>query len=137
MRLAYALHYQGYHLYRLGEYEKALQVLEQSAMLQEQGYTSDLSACYSDISKTLAAIGRFQEALQFDEKAYTEAKRNADQGYTFSQAELWIYRVSRGCLYLRLGKVHEAEALLLEALSHITESEEELSYVCKRSLGRD
>jgi tetratricopeptide (TPR) repeat protein len=120
-RLAYVLNYLGYHLYRIKRYEEALQVLGESLALQEQGYgeIDGLPPCYGDLSQTLAALGRFREALHFDEKAYTEAKRLAEAGHTSAQKEVWVYRINRGCLYLRLGRLDEAEMLLREALPHI------------------
>ncbi|MBV9708760.1 MAG: DUF1704 domain-containing protein, partial [Chloroflexi bacterium] len=119
---AYALNYLGYHLYRTKHYEESLMALEQALFLQEQGYADldGLACCYGDISQTLAALGRFQEALHFDEKAYAEAQHQAETGHMLSQEEIWIYRVNRGCLYLRLGRIDEAEYLLQEALPHIS-----------------
>jgi tetratricopeptide (TPR) repeat protein/DNA-binding SARP family transcriptional activator len=120
-REAFALNYLGYHLYRIGHYNEALQALHQSLDLQEQGYgeVDGLPACYGDLSLTLIALGRFREALHFDEKAYTEAERLAKAGHTSSRKEVWVYHINRGYLYLRLGRVHEAKALIQEALPHI------------------
>jgi tetratricopeptide (TPR) repeat protein len=118
---AYALNYLGYHLYRMGRYEEALQALQQSTTLQEKGYGAldGLAPCYGDTSQTLMALGRFQEALWFDEKAYAETLRLAETGHALSKEEIWVYRVNRGCLYLRLGRIDEAEHMLREALHHI------------------
>jgi tetratricopeptide (TPR) repeat protein len=120
-RLAYVLNFLGYHLYRKRRYEEAIEALYQSAALQEQGFgeIDGLAPCYSDLSQTLAAMGRFREALHFDEKASKEAERLAEAGHTSAQKEVWVYRISRGCLYLRLGRIDEAEMLLGEALPHI------------------
>src|SRR5205814_10284970 len=71
---------------------------------------------YGDISQALIGLGQLQEALEFDKKAYKEAQRLAGAGYTFSQEELHIYRINRGILYLRLGRIEEAETLLREAI---------------------
>ena len=67
------------------------------------------------------ALGRFQEALLFDEKALAEIQRCADAGDGISQEEIPIYYVNRGRLYLRLGRVDEAEQILQEALPRIPE----------------
>lgn len=64
-------------------------------------------------------LGRFQEALHYDEKALFEVQRWANTGYVPSQEETWIYQVNRGRLYLRIGRNDEAEQLLREALPHI------------------
>ncbi len=74
---AYYLTYLGYHLNRIGQYEEALQLTERAINLQEQGYThiGVLAASYGEKSQILMALGRFQEAVLFDEKAIVEAQR--------------------------------------------------------------
>ncbi|MFL5704224.1 MAG: tetratricopeptide repeat protein [Ktedonobacteraceae bacterium] len=120
-RLASYVNNLGYHLNRTGQYEEALQAVERALALQEQGYAyvGALAASYGEKSQILMALGRFQEAVQFDEKALAEIQRCADAGDALSQEEIWIYRVNRGRLYLRLGRVDEAEQLLQDALPHI------------------
>jgi len=120
-RQAKVLNYLGYHLKRLDRAEEALQALLESLRLQRQGYAEldSLPPLYGDIAQTLLALGRLEEAKSFDELAYVEAERLAQAGYTFSQEELHIHRANRGNLYLHLGRVDEAEALLREALPHI------------------
>ncbi len=120
-RLARALNNLGYYLNRAGQYEEALQFINQSIELKERGYAEvdTLADAYGEKSQILASLGRYREALHFDEKAYAETQRLADAGYGASKEELWIYRVNRGRLYLRLGRVDEAEPLLREALPHI------------------
>jgi tetratricopeptide (TPR) repeat protein len=120
--LAYCFCSLGYHLNRAGRYEEALQVIERAITLQEQGYVyrSTLAASYGEKSQILMALGRFQEALLFDEKAMAEIQRWADAGDAVSQSEVPIYQVNRGRLYLRLGRVNEAEQVLQEALPHIS-----------------
>lgn len=111
----------GYHLNRIGQYEEALAAIEQSIDLKERGYVEvdTLADAYGEKSQILASLGRFQEALLFDEKAYAETERLSNAGYSFSKQEIWTYRVNRGCLFLRLGRVEEAERLLREALQNI------------------
>jgi tetratricopeptide (TPR) repeat protein len=120
--LAYCFCSLGYHLNRAGRYEEALQVIERAIILQEQGYVyrSTLAASYGEKSQILMALGRFQEALLFDGKAMTEIQRWADAGDGVSQSEVPIYQVNRGRLYLRLGRVNEAEQILQEALPRIS-----------------
>ena len=122
--LGHDLSYLGYHLHRAGQHEEALQVIEHAITLQEQGYAyvGVLASSYSDKSQILMALGRFQEALLFDEKAVAEIQRCADAGYGLAQEEIPIYYVNRGRLYLRLGRVDEAEQLLEEALHHISKN---------------
>jgi tetratricopeptide (TPR) repeat protein len=119
--LAYCFNYLGFELSRNGQHEEALEFIERSITLKEQGYAnvSGLAAAYGDKSQALKGLGRFQEALSFDEKALAEIQRCADTGDALSRDDVWIYKVNRGCLYLRLGKVEEAESLLQEALPHI------------------
>jgi Domain of unknown function (DUF1704)/AAA domain/Tetratricopeptide repeat len=120
-RLARAFNNLGYHLHRLGQFEDALQVIEHAISLREQGYAEviALAVSYGEKSEILVELGRFQEALFFDEKAFVEIQRWANTGHTLSQEEIWVYYVNRGKLYLRLGRVDEATVLLLEALRHI------------------
>jgi hypothetical protein len=110
-----------YHLNRNGQYHEALLLVGQSIDLMEQGYCNfgALAASYGEKADILAKLGHFREALLLDEKALTEIQRCVDAGDTLSQEERWIYLVNRGCLYLRLGKIDEAEQLLHQALPHI------------------
>ncbi len=116
-RLARALNNLGYHLNRIGQAEEALRAMNQSIDLKERGYVEvdTLADAYGEKSQILARLGKFQEALVFDEKAYAEVERLASMGYAFARKELPTYQVNRGCLYLRLGKIEEAECLLREA----------------------
>jgi len=116
-RLSAYLNYLGYHLTRNGQAEEALPFLDQSITLGEQGYCNFgvLASAYGDMSQALMELSRFEEALLFDEKAMAEVQRCADSGDALSQEEVWVYRVNRGRLYLRLGRIDEAEQLLLEA----------------------
>jgi tetratricopeptide (TPR) repeat protein len=120
-RLARALNNLGYYLNRVGQYEEALHCIDQSIDLKERGYVEvdTLADAYGEKSQILGNLGRFLEAFLFDAKAYAETQRLANAGYSASKEELWIYRVNRGRLYLRLGKIDEAEDLLREALPHI------------------
>ncbi|MHB8595805.1 MAG: hypothetical protein ACYDER_03230 [Ktedonobacteraceae bacterium] len=116
-RLSAYLNFLGEHLTRSGRAAEALPFLEQSIALGEQGYCNfgALAAAYGDTSLALMELGRLEEALIFDEKAMAEVRRCADSGDTLSQHEVWVYYVNRGRLYLRLGKMDEAEELLREA----------------------
>jgi len=71
-----------------------------------------LADAYGEKSQILARLGRFQEALVYDEKAYDETLRLANAGFHYSQEELRVYQVNRGYLYLRLGRIEEAEQWL-------------------------
>jgi tetratricopeptide (TPR) repeat protein len=86
-----------------------------------QGYAEvgALAVSYGEKSEILTELGRFQEALLFDEKALEEIQRWAHAGHTLSQEEVSVYRVNRGRLYLRLERREEAEKMLREALHHI------------------
>ncbi|MGB8347653.1 MAG: tyrosine/phenylalanine carboxypeptidase domain-containing protein, partial [Ktedonobacteraceae bacterium] len=120
-QLASYLNSLSYHLNRVGQYEEALQVIERAIILQEQGYVyiGALAASYGEKSQILMELGRFQEAVLFDEKAMREILHSADAGNILSQEDVWTYRVNRGRLYLRLGRINEAEQLLQEAKSHV------------------
>ncbi|HLJ35332.1 MAG TPA: tetratricopeptide repeat protein, partial [Ktedonobacteraceae bacterium] len=120
-KLAYSYNYLAFELGRSGQFEEALEFIDRSIVLKEQGYAqfTGLAAAYGDKSQILMELGRFQEALSFDEKAAIEIHRCAETGDAVSQGEAWIYSVYRGRLYLRLGRIEEAESLLREALPQI------------------
>jgi tetratricopeptide (TPR) repeat protein len=120
-RLALCLNNLCYQLNRAGEHEEAFEVIERCITLKEQGYTQfgALAPAYGEKSQVLVELGRFQEALLFDEKAFAEVQHLASLGHRPSQEEVWIYQVNRACLYLRIGRIDEAEHLLREALPNI------------------
>ena len=122
-RLARMLTNLGFHLSRVGRYDEAVQVLKQSIALKEQGYAEpgSLAASYGDLSQALIGLGRLEEASQYDELAMREITRLADAGDTIQQEASWMYQVNRGRLYVKLGRLDEAEALLQEAISKLPE----------------
>jgi len=91
-RLALSLNNLCYQLNRAGQYEEALQLVEHCIVLKEQGYTQfgALAAAYGEKSQILAALGRFREALLFDDKAIAEIERFARLGHRASQEEMDI-----------------------------------------------
>lgn len=120
-RLARSLTNLGYYLNRAGRYEEALDAINRSLALKEQGYVQpgSLAAAYGEKSQILAALGRFQEAIQCDTQAMDAIFQQARVGHASWQDDIWIYRINRGRLYLRLGQIEEAEQLLREALPHV------------------
>ncbi len=106
-----------YHLNLVGRYEDALKVVNACIELKEQGYAErdSLAASYGERSQILAALGQFQEALRWDERAREEIRQCAEAGDTLAQEEQWIYQVNQGRLYVLLGRVDEATHLLQEA----------------------
>ncbi len=106
-----------YQLNMVGRYEEALKVVNTCIELKEQGYAErdSLAASYGERSQILAALGQFQEALRWDERAREEIQRCAEAGDTLAQEERWIYQVNQGRLYLLLGRIDEATRLLEEA----------------------
>jgi len=125
-----------YHLNRTGRFQEALLTIEQCIELEEQGYVEfgALAAAYGEKSQILAALGLFREALRFDEKARAEVQRCADTGDTASQQERWIYQVNQGRLYMRLGRIDEAEQLLREAEVHIAQRRKVYRIFAKEAL---
>jgi len=136
-RLARCFNNIAYHLNRAGRFEEALQAVEHSIDLKEQGYVQvgSLAASYGEKSEALAGLGRFQEALLFDEKAHEDIERCASAGYALSQEDVWMYRVNRGRLFLRVGKINEAEQLLREALPRIHPRRRMYQMFAKEALG--
>lgn len=121
-RLARCANALSYYLMRYGHYEEALQSVEQSIVLREQGYLDfgGLAVSYGEKSEILTELGRFKEALLFNEKAQAEIQRLANAGYPHAQAETWMYLANCGRIYLRMGKIDEAEQLLQETVPHIS-----------------
>ncbi|HET9918684.1 MAG TPA: hypothetical protein VFQ30_02495, partial [Ktedonobacteraceae bacterium] len=68
-------------------------------------YVGVLAASYSDKSQILIELGRFQEAMLFDEKAFAEIQRCVNAGDGLSQEEVWIYHVNRGRLFILLDEL--------------------------------
>jgi tetratricopeptide (TPR) repeat protein len=122
-RLAKSLTNLGYHLNRVGQYEEAIVVLQQSIELKEAGFSDlgSLPASYGELSQALAEQGRLDEALHYDQLALDQMQRLADSGDTVSQETVWIYRVNRGRLYVKVGRLTEARCLLEEAIEKIPE----------------
>ncbi len=80
------------------------------------------------------ALGRFREALLFDEKAMAEIQRCIHAGDGTSQEEAPIYAVNRGRLYLRLGRINEAEHILQQALPCISAPRRKYGMFAKEAL---
>jgi hypothetical protein len=97
-------------------------------------YTSILADSYSEKAQALMALGRFQDALRFDEQAMKEIRRWAKEGDIHSQKDVWTYQVNRGRLYLRLGRMEEAERLLQEAEPRIPQSRRNYRMFAKNAL---
>src|SRR6266536_2990466 len=107
-----------YQLNRAGRFVEALERINHCIDLKKAGYADldSLAASYGEKSQILAALGDFEKALWFDERARKEIGRSADAGDTRSQADRWIYQVNQGRLYLLIGCADEAERLLRETL---------------------
>jgi tetratricopeptide (TPR) repeat protein len=122
-RLARSLTNLGFHLSRLGQFEEAIPILRQSIVLKEEGNVEpgSLAASYGDLSQALLGAGQLAEAQRYDELAWNEIHRLADAGDTISQEATWVYHVNRGRLYMKLGRLDEADDLLHNALEHLPE----------------
>jgi tetratricopeptide (TPR) repeat protein len=120
-RLVRVLTNLGFHLSRMGKYEEAIALLRQSVDLKEQGYTEpgSLAASYGDLSQALLGAGLLAEAQHYDVLAWDAIHRLADAGDTLSQENRWNYSVNRGRLFVKLGRLDEAESLLREALENL------------------
>jgi DNA-binding SARP family transcriptional activator len=134
--LAYTSAFLGYHLNQIGRPEEALPVIQQALDIHKQkyGHTSILADSYSEKAQALMALGHFQEALLCDEQAMTEIHRWAKERDIHSQNDVWTYQVNRGRLYVRLGRMEEAEQLLLEAEPRLSESRRNYRMFAKEAL---
>ena len=110
----------GYYLRKHGQFQEALEVIEQSLALKMDGYVEpgSLATSYSEKAQCLAAVGRFQDAFHFDRLAVDDI-RQAASGNSSLEDDMWVYLVERGSLYLRVGRIDEAETLFEQAYSHI------------------
>jgi len=135
-KLATCLNNLAYQLNVMGHYESALQIVEKCLALKKEGFADreSLAATYGEKSQILAALGRFREALQFDEQARLEIQHCADSGDTMSQEEIWTFQVNQARLLLLLGRVDEAEQLLQEAESKIHERRRHYQVIAQEAL---
>jgi tetratricopeptide (TPR) repeat protein len=126
----------GYHLGILGSYEQALSAQEESIGLKKAGYAErgSLAAALGEKAQVLTRLGRFQEALDFDQQAHDELQGLAGAGHASASVEKWVYQVDRACLYLRLGRVDEAERLLQEAECRILDRRKEYRIKAQKAL---
>ncbi|MHB8596739.1 MAG: tyrosine/phenylalanine carboxypeptidase domain-containing protein [Ktedonobacteraceae bacterium] len=136
-RLARLLTNQGYQLDRLGRYEEALPVLEQSRILKERGYVDpgSLAATYDELAQAHAGRGSFRNALRLSERALAENGRFAEAGDTLARKEQWIFQVTHGSLLLHTGKVEEAERILRTASDHIDPTRSAYLMTAKQHIG--
>jgi hypothetical protein len=115
----------GYRLRQQGLLVEALAAIEQGIALEEAGYTKpgSLAIAYSEKAQILAAQGHFREALRFDEIAVEQMQQEAAApGNSTLQSEVWTLLAERGQLYLRIGKLKEAESLFEEASHHLDDN---------------
>jgi tetratricopeptide (TPR) repeat protein len=74
-----------------------------------------LATSYSERAQCLLALGRFLEALEYDSLAVEDIRRAAASGNSMLQEEEAVYLIERAHLYLRLGRLEEAEALIRQS----------------------
>ena len=112
----------GYYLRKCGQFQEALEVIEESLALKMDGYVEpgSLATSYGEKAQCLAALGRFQDAFHFDQLAVDDI-RQAAAGNSALEDDMWVYLVERGSLYLRVGRIDEAETLFEQADSHISD----------------
>lgn len=133
-RLARVLNGLGHRLNLLGQFQAALEVIEQSIALKEQGYAEygALAASYGEKAQALAGLGRYQEALLFSDKASSEILRLIQAGDRSAQEEQWVYAVERANILWQLARPDEAERLAQEARQHIHERRSEFRAMAQR-----
>ncbi len=127
-----------YRLRQQGLLDEALAAIEQCIALKEAGYTKpgSLATAYSEKAQILATQGRFREAQHFDEIAVEQMQRDAAaSGNSALQSEVWTLLAERGQMYLRVGKLKEAESLFDEASLHIGDSRRSYRVQAEAALG--
>ena len=136
-RLAEDLNDFGYHLRRQGRLHEALAAVEESLALKLAGYVKpgSLSIAYGEKAQILAALGRFREALYFDQLAIKLIQQEAlITGNSYIQSEVWVYFAERGQLYLRLGKLKEAEKLFEQASDNMRDDRHSYRVLAEKGL---
>ena len=114
----------GYYLRKQGKFDEALACIEQSLTLKNAGYVEpgSLATSYGEKAQCLAALGRFQQALHFDQLAVENIQQEAaSSGNSLLQEDVWVHLVERGELYLCLGRLKEAEPLFQQASTNISD----------------
>jgi tetratricopeptide (TPR) repeat protein/transcriptional regulator with XRE-family HTH domain len=136
-RLARILNGLGHRLNLVGQFQEALEAIEQSILLKEKGYCEygALASSYGESAQTLAGLGRYQEALQFSDKAREEIRRLIQAGDRSAEEEQWVYAVERAKILWQLAQPDEAEHLVQEASRHIHERRREFRVVAKQIEG--
>ncbi len=136
-RLAEDLNDFGYHLRQHGRLNEALAAVEESLALKLAGYVKpgSLSIAYGEKAQILAALGRFREALHFDQLAVEQIQQEAlATGNSYIQSEVWVYLAERGQLYLRLGKLKEAAILFEQASDNMREDRHSYRVLAEKGL---
>lgn len=114
-----------YRLRQQGGLDEALTAIEQSIALAVAGYAKpgSLATAYSEKAQILAAQGHFREAQRFDEIAVEQMQQEVVASDNSSlRSEVWTLLAERGQLYLRFGKLKEAESLFEEATHHLSDN---------------
>lgn len=113
----------GYYLRKQGLFEQALEAIEESLYLKAAGYVEpgSMATGYSEKAQCLAALGKFRRALDFEQLAVDEIQKAAATGNSLLQEDVGVYLVERGLLYLRLGRLKEAETLLKPASTNLSD----------------
>jgi tetratricopeptide (TPR) repeat protein len=111
-RLARILNGLGHRLNLRGHFQDALEVIEQSIVLKEQGFSEygALASSYSEKAQSLAGLGRYREALQFSDLAIKEIQRLIQAGDKSAEEEQWIVYDAysfKGCSIRKLRKSHK------------------------------
>jgi tetratricopeptide (TPR) repeat protein len=113
----------GHYLRVQGMFNQALDAIEQSLDLKNAGYVEpgSFATSYGEKAQCFAATGQFRKALHFDELAVGDIQQAATSGNSLLQEDIGIYLVERGILYMLLGKLKEAESLLQQASTTISD----------------
>lgn len=123
-QLARMLNDMGYYLVCLGRAEEAMEVLEESIELKRRGFCKpgSLAMSLGELAQALGLLGRFQEALAYNQAALEETQKLAAAGYTIAQGDIPVHQIDRARLLVRRLQLDEAERLIEEALPQIRES---------------
>ncbi len=113
-----------YYLRQQGRFEESLAAIEQDILLESAGYSrpGSLATAYGEKAQILAALGHYLEALRFDRLAVEQIQQEAVvSGNEGLKRDVWMLLAERGHLYLRIGRLKEAQSLFEQAADNLSD----------------
>jgi tetratricopeptide (TPR) repeat protein len=114
----------GYYLVCLERAEEAITALEESIELKRRGFSKpgSLAMSLGELAQALGLLGRFQEALAYNQAALEDTQKLAAAGHSIAQRDIPVHQIDRARLLIRRLQLDEAKRLIDDALPQIRES---------------